>query len=182
MNSRERFVSECRQEWRRLGVGDAVANEMAAELAADLEEAAAEGISAPEVLGQAAFDPRAFASTWATERGVTRPHPTRSRLLARPTKLVAVVALLVGIAGAGLAMLSYQSGATAAGSGQLGLVPSGNLGLALHTLGAILVSIVVPGAATVLLWSSWARFGRVPLWASLQRSATPGEGDCSGAA
>ena len=182
MNSRERFVSECRQEWRRLGVGDAVANEMAAELAADLEEAAAEGISAPEVLGQAAFDPPAFASAWATERGVTRPHPTRSRLLPRPTKLVAVVALLVGIAGAGLAMLSYQSGATAAGSGQLGLVPTGNLGLALHALGAILVSIVVPGAATVLLWSSWARFGRGPLWASLQRSASPGEGDCSGAA
>ena len=181
MNSRERFVSECRHEWRRLGVGDAVANEMAAELAADLDEAAAEGISAPEVLGQAAFDPRAFASAWATERGVTRPHPTRSRLLPRPTKLVAVVALLVGI-GAGVAMLSYQSGATAAGSGQLGLVPSGNLGLALHALGAILVSIAVPGAATVLLWSSWARFGRGPLWASLQRSASPGEGDCSGAA
>ena len=175
MNSRERFVSECRQEWRRLGVSDAVAIEMAAELAADLEEAAAEGIAAPEVLGQAAFDPRAFASAWATERGVTRPHPTRSRLLPRPIKLVAAVALLVGIAGAGLAMLSYQSGATGAGSGQLGLVPSGNFGLALHALGAILVSIAVPGAATVLFWSSWERFGRGPLWGRLQRSAFPGE-------
>ena len=46
------FVEECRREWRRLGVPDPVANEMAADLAADLEEAEAEGCSAEEVLGQ----------------------------------------------------------------------------------------------------------------------------------
>jgi hypothetical protein len=33
------FVDECRSEWKRLGVPDAVANEMAADLAADLQEA-----------------------------------------------------------------------------------------------------------------------------------------------
>ena len=35
------FVEECRREWNRLGVPDPVANEMAAELEADLEEAEA---------------------------------------------------------------------------------------------------------------------------------------------
>jgi hypothetical protein len=168
MNSRERFVSECRQEWTRLSVRDGVANEMAAELAADLEEAAAEGAGAEEVLGQAAFDPRAFAAAWATERGVTRPHHTRARPLLRPPMLVTVVALLVGLAGAGLAMLSYQSGATAAGSHQLGLVPSGNLGLALHALGAVLVALAVPGTVTILLWWSWTRLGGGRLGASVR--------------
>jgi hypothetical protein len=33
------FVDECRREWRRLGVPDPIANEMAADLTADLEEA-----------------------------------------------------------------------------------------------------------------------------------------------
>jgi hypothetical protein len=168
MNSRDRFVSECRQEWRRLGVGDGVASEMAAELAADLEEAAAEGASAEEVLGQAAFDPRAFAAAWATERGVTRPHSAWAWPLLRPPMLLAVIALLVGLTGAGLAMLSYQSAATAAGSRQVGLVPSGNLGLALHALGAVLVALAVPGAVTMLLWWSWTRLGGGRLGASVR--------------
>lgn len=51
------FVEECRREWKRLRVPDAVAAEMAADLAADLEEAEAEGASAEEVLGGSAFDP-----------------------------------------------------------------------------------------------------------------------------
>jgi hypothetical protein len=52
------FVDECRREWRRLGVPDPVANEMAADLTADLEEAEAEGVrrrtssgTAPSTLG-----------------------------------------------------------------------------------------------------------------------------------
>lgn len=64
------FVEECRREWRRLSVPDAIANEMAADLEADLKEAEAEGASAEEVLGSGAFDPRAFAAAWAAERGV----------------------------------------------------------------------------------------------------------------
>ena len=40
------FVEECRREWRRLGVPDPIANEMAADLTADIEEAESEGGSA----------------------------------------------------------------------------------------------------------------------------------------
>src|SRR5579864_4893833 len=67
------FVDECRREWRRLGVPDPVANEMAADLTADLEEAEAEGGSPEDVLGNSAFDPRRFAAAWAAARGVTGP-------------------------------------------------------------------------------------------------------------
>jgi hypothetical protein len=97
------FVDECRREWKRLGVPDPVANEMAADLAADLEEAAAEGVSAEEVLGSGAFDPRAFAGAWAAERGVIgttpaadvpAPPPTVRRRLPASTIVFALVALI----------------------------------------------------------------------------------------
>ena len=67
------FVEECRQEWKRLGVPDPIANEMAADLTADIEEAEAEGGSAEDVLGTSLFDPRRFAAAWAGARGVTAP-------------------------------------------------------------------------------------------------------------
>jgi hypothetical protein len=67
------FIDECRREWRRLGVSDPIANEMAADLTADIEEAEAEGGSAEDVLGNSAFDPRRFAGSWAVARGVTAP-------------------------------------------------------------------------------------------------------------
>lgn len=67
------FVEECRREWRRLGVPDPIANEMAADLTADIEEAEAEGGSAEDVLGTSLFDPRHFAAAWAGARGVTAP-------------------------------------------------------------------------------------------------------------
>lgn len=71
------FVEECRQEWKRLGVPDLLAEEMANELEADLAEAAADGISAAEMLGES--DPRRFAATWARERGlVAEPPPRKS--------------------------------------------------------------------------------------------------------
>src|SRR5580698_11550827 len=72
-NAVSEFVDECRREWRRLGVPDPIANEMAADLTADLEEAEAEGGSAEDVLGNSAFDPRRFAGSWAVARGVTGP-------------------------------------------------------------------------------------------------------------
>jgi hypothetical protein len=65
------FVDECRREWRILGVPDPIANEMAADLSADIEEAESEGGSAEDVLGNSAFDPRRFAGSWAVARGVT---------------------------------------------------------------------------------------------------------------
>ena len=52
------FVEECRREWRRLGVPDPIANEMAADLTADIEEAESEGGTAEDVVGNGAFDPR----------------------------------------------------------------------------------------------------------------------------
>jgi hypothetical protein len=71
------YVEECRQEWRRLGVPDLLADEMAAELEADLAEAEADGVSAAEMLGES--DPRRFAATWATERGLVPDSAPRNR-------------------------------------------------------------------------------------------------------
>jgi hypothetical protein len=65
------FVEERRREWRRLGVPDPIANEMAADLAVDIEEAESEGVE--DVLGNSAFDPCRFAGSWAVARGVTAP-------------------------------------------------------------------------------------------------------------
>ena len=72
------FIEECRYEWKRLGVPDSMAEEMATELEADLAEAQADGVSAAEILGES--DPRRFAATWARERGlVSDPPPKKSR-------------------------------------------------------------------------------------------------------
>jgi hypothetical protein len=95
-----KFIEECRREWKRLRVPDPVANEMAADLAADLQEAEAEGASAEEVLGSSAFDPRSFAASWAAERGVIRPAPSRDRLPRRPPRLAAIAAVIITVIGA----------------------------------------------------------------------------------
>jgi hypothetical protein len=72
------YVEECRQEWKRLGVPDLLAEEMATELEFDLAEAQADGVSATEILGES--DPRRFAATWARERGlVAEPQPPKKR-------------------------------------------------------------------------------------------------------
>jgi hypothetical protein len=52
------FVEKCRRERRRLRVPDAVANEMAADLEADLAEAEADGTSPEEVLGNGCGVPK----------------------------------------------------------------------------------------------------------------------------
>jgi hypothetical protein len=99
------FVEECRREWKRLGVPAPVANEMAADLAADLREADAEGVSPEEVLGSGAFDPQSFAASWAAERGVI-DHPRSHSRVRRPLLLGAlalVVAVGIGVAAAELA-------------------------------------------------------------------------------
>lgn len=75
------FVEECRREWRRLGVPELLAEEMATELESDLAEAQADGVSATEILGES--DPRRFAATWASERGLVpeqMPRKSRKRL------------------------------------------------------------------------------------------------------
>jgi hypothetical protein len=100
------LVQECRSEWRRLGVPDALADEMAAELEADLEEAAADGVPIEDVLGSGARDPRAFAAGWAAERGVVgAPIRRRSRVL----PAVALLALVLASVGAVLVIVDSGS-------------------------------------------------------------------------
>ena len=89
------FVEQCRLEWKRLGVPDPLAEEMAADLTADLGEAEADGVSAEELLGSTAADPRSFAASWATERGIiptppSRPNRRRPRFLVAFTALAAI--------------------------------------------------------------------------------------------
>ncbi len=103
------FVEECRQEWRRLGVPDLLAEEMATELEADLAEAEADGVSAAELLGES--DPRRFAATWAGERGLIAeapPRKSRKRLWIG----LAVCFVLVFVALPALALISVGSGST----------------------------------------------------------------------
>jgi hypothetical protein len=110
------FVEQCRREWKRLRVPDAVANEMAADLAADLTEADAEGVSPEEVLGSSAFDPRSFADAWAAERGViplATPQKDRSDSR-RPLVLASITTLfVVGLIAAALVNLTSSSGKVA---------------------------------------------------------------------
>lgn len=89
------FVEECRREWKRLGVPDLIAEEMAGDLSADLEEAEAEGVAADTLLGESAADPRRFAAMWAEARGVVAGVPAASRT----TQLIALSTALVLVAG-----------------------------------------------------------------------------------
>jgi hypothetical protein len=109
------FVDECRREWCRLGVPDPVANEMAADLTADLEEAEAEGGSPEDVLGNSVFDPRRFAAAWASARGVTSPPTLDRRPLWRPPIAIAL-AVVIGVltVGAGFALLVGRASSSVA--------------------------------------------------------------------
>lgn len=94
------FVEQCRAEWKRLGVPEAIAEEMAADLASDLREAEADGISVEELLGSSASDPRVFAASWATERGIVQTrsgqaHGRRGRLPLVAFTGVAAIVLIV---------------------------------------------------------------------------------------
>ncbi len=170
------FIEECRGEWRRLGVPDPVANEMAADLAADLQEAEAEGGSAEDVLGTSAFDPRRFAAAWAVARGVTTATvPTRRSLLRTPVAIALTVLVGVVTIGSGLVLLvGYHSRSfgfavrrVVAGPGPFrifgpgpGRFGPGALGPqlnAVHPLAWLLliVGIVCLGLLAVLYWSPW---------------------------
>jgi hypothetical protein len=118
------FVQECRREWKHLGVPDPIANEMAADLTADIEEAEAEGGSAEDVLGTSLFDPRRFAAAWAGARGVTAPPvpvdppAPRSRVpnpWHRPVMVIALtgVGFLMALAAAALVVGRHSSAVAA---------------------------------------------------------------------
>jgi hypothetical protein len=104
-----RFVEECQKEWNRLGVSQATANEMAADLELDLAEAEADGVSPEEVLGNGYFDAKAFASEWARARGVVNPNATTRipvrRVRIRPLILAFSAAACVVVAAIGLLMV-----------------------------------------------------------------------------
>ena len=119
------FVEQCRREWKRLGVPDSVAEEMTAELAADLNEAEADGVSARELLGNAATDPRSFAASWADERAVIPLAGSTARLPGRTLILAAIAALtIITAVGAGLVLLaSPQASAPPAASDVLLAAP-----------------------------------------------------------
>lgn len=105
------FVEECRREWKRLGVPDLMADEMATDLEADLAEAQADGVSAAEILGES--DPRRFASTWASERGLVSERPpkkSRKRFWIVLAIVVALFLVLGGLAAFGLLATTSVSG------------------------------------------------------------------------
>ena len=178
------FVEECRAEWRRLGVPDPIANEMATDLAADIAEAEAEGGSAEDVLGDSLFDSRRFAASWAGARGVTNPPPAEPRrhwpvlVVAAAAAVVAVItlgaaALLVGHRSASAA-ISVRRILGPGASHWIGPVPvapplgyfaSGRsvavgppIAVALVILALLLVGAVALGLA-VWYWAPWARRG-----------------------
>jgi hypothetical protein len=135
------FVEECRREWKRLRVPDAIANEMAADLEADLDEAAAEGASPEDVLGSAVFDPRAFAASWAVERGVVELRPVHAeRPARRPFVLAAIAAsALVAVLGAVLTILASS------GTAEVALAPP----LAVHPRVFTWIPAPKPGSHTL---------------------------------
>jgi hypothetical protein len=182
------FVDECRREWRRLGVPDPIASEMAADLTADLEEAEAEGGSAEDVLGNSAFDPRRFAAAWAASRGVTgAPTPERPSLRQPALAIAGAIVLGVLTVGAGLALLVGRSSSAVAfatrrivavpgrirlyAPGPTRIVPGpfgrsfsgpGITGVVAHPLALALLVFVIAGIGlfAVLYWSHWAGLRR----------------------
>jgi hypothetical protein len=108
------FVEECRREWRRLGVPDAIANEMAADLTADIDEAEAEGGSAEDVLGNSVFEPQRFAASWAGARGVTAPPTLAGKPVRRVVLPIALTGAAVFLALVAVALLIGRRSASAA--------------------------------------------------------------------
>ncbi|MGO9855346.1 MAG: hypothetical protein ACLPYY_09925 [Acidimicrobiales bacterium] len=105
------FVDDCRKEWKRLGVPEPLSNEMAADLEADLAEAASEGVSPEEVLGNGFFDARSFAASWAVARGVGHPRPRgRERVRLHRWALAVGALAFIGVAAVGLVLAGHGVG------------------------------------------------------------------------
>ena len=167
------FVQQCRTEWRRLGVPDPPAEEMAADLASDLEEAEADGVSAEEFLGSSVLDPRSFAGSWAAERGIIPVQPSRANARRRPLVLVAFTALAATtLIVAALLLLTGQPKVTLVASGTRPHLPSppagsiappapgrrvlpGNASAPVEWI-LLFLAIVALGFAA-WLWSNWGR-------------------------
>jgi hypothetical protein len=164
------FVEQCRQEWRRLGVPDPLAEEMAADLASDLADAEAEGVTAEELLGSSAFDPRSFAASWAGERGIIPEPSSRASARRRPPILLgftALAAITVIVAALLLATGEPKVSLVGSRSPEGGFVvrsgPNRQIHQAISTSAAapiewilLFLSIVALGVAA-WVWSSWSR-------------------------
>jgi hypothetical protein len=176
------FVDECRKEWNRLGVPEAEANEMAADLEADLAEAQAEGVSPEEVLGNGYFDPRSFAASWAASRGFVRPtRPARGTIQLRTLALALGAVVAAAFVALGLAFLfgspvvsrSVSASAAAPLASHLHrpplpsffVTPSGGHPVvfgpvvppSLHPAGLILLLVGLAGLGAVLwIWRPWS--------------------------
>ena len=170
------FVEECRREWKRLGVPDAVAAEMAADVAADLAEAEGEGASAEDVLGAEAFDPRSFAAAWAFSRGVAERPSLDERGPQRWLVLAAVTAFaLVAIAGGVLAVVDSSSTSETREA-----LPSGAVRLwASDGTPIIRVQAPPPDSDAIFVWDS-TRVINLPLPPNLRVRATDVAADDTG--
>ncbi len=168
------FVEQCRAEWRRLGVPDALAEEMAADLASDLAEAEADGVSAERLLGS---DPRSFAASWAAGRGIIPVSPSPRRTRRRPLVLVAFTAVAaIVLFFAALGLLTGQPKAalatTVSRTARAHLTSPaptpfppfvsgrhvrilGNLAAPIEWI--LLIFAIVALGFAVWLWSNWAR-------------------------
>jgi hypothetical protein len=174
------FVDECRKEWSRLGVPEAEANEMAADLEADLAEAKAEGVSPEEVLGNGYFDPRSFAASWAASRGFVRPtRPARGTVQVRTLVLALSAMVAAAFVALGLALLfgtpTLNRSVSAATPfaphlhrplPSLFVTPSGRHPVvfgpvvppSLHPAGLVLLLVGLAGLGAVLwIWRPWSR-------------------------
>jgi hypothetical protein len=168
------FVEQCRSEWRRLGVPGPLAEEMAADLASDLAEAEAEGVSAEELLGSSVFDPSAFAASWAAERGIIPAPPGRGRGRRRPFVLMAftalagiaviVTALLIATGQPKVSVVASTTKHTGLVSPPTGVLPPPHASRVVVSTSAstpvewilLVFAIVALGFAT-WLWSRWGR-------------------------
>jgi hypothetical protein len=169
------FVEQCRREWKRVGVPDPLAAEMAADLTSDLAEAEAEGVSAEELLGSSYFDPRSFAASWAAERGII-PEPSRGgttrrrplvlvgfTVLAALTLFIAALLLATGEPKVGIVAMTGASPAHAPGF----VLPPTATRQVLHANTAAPIEwILLFGAIVALAFAGW-------LWSGWTRSRPP---------
>ena len=170
------FVEQCRREWKRLGVPDPLAEEMAADLASDLAEAEAEGVSAGELLGRSVFDPRSFAASWAAERGVISTPPGRANARRRRIVLgafTALAAITLVVAALLLASGEPKVSLVASGPGPHFGPPSAGVVLPPGTGRRVQASAAAP-IEWILLCVAIAALGFAAwLWTSWSRSRPP---------
>jgi hypothetical protein len=153
------------------GVPDPLAEEMATDLASDLREVKAEGVSTEELLGSSAFDPPAFAATWAAERGII-PGPPSQPPRRRPLSLMAFTAIAaIALIVAAALLLTGEPKLTLAASSPSGARPAHLLaprppgvGGQVHSTSAsapiewiLLVLAIIALGFAARLWSNWSR-------------------------